>query len=310
MLQYALRRLLYSIPILLGVTLLVFLLFDVAGGNPVYHILGKNASEAEIERMTRVLGLDQPLWMRYLDYLGDLVRFDLGRSWETRQRIVDMFADGLGPTLALALPAFLLATAAALVAAMVAALHRNRWPDRVLVLLAVLGMSVTILAFIIGAQYYLAYAFDLFPISGYESGPRGLPYLALPVLIWVATQTGGDLRYYRSVFIEELNRDYVVTARAKGLSMGQVLSRHVLKNAMLPIISRVATDLPVLITGSLLLENFFGIPGLGNMSIRAVNAADFPVIKAVTLFGAAAYILANLVGDLLYAVFDPRVRLS
>lgn len=310
MLQFTLRRLLYSIPVLLGVTLLVFILFDVAGGNPVYHILGKNASQAEIERMTRLLGLDQPLWMRYFDYLGDLLRFDLGRSWETRQRIAEMFADGIGPTLSLALPAFILATLSALAVAMVAALFRNRWPDRSLVLLAVLGMSVTILAFIIGAQYYLAFTFDLFPISGYESGPRGIPYLVLPVLIWVVTQMGGDVRYYRTVFIEELNRDYVVTARAKGLSMAQVLTRHVLKNAMLPIITRVASDLPVLITGSLLLENFFGIPGLGNMSIRAVNAADFPVIKAVTLFGAAAYIAANLLGDLLYAIFDPRVRLS
>ena len=310
MLQYAVRRLLYSIPILLGVTLLVFILFDVAGGNPVHHMLGKHATQAEIDRLTHVLGLDRPLLIRYLDYLGDLARLDLGRSWETRQRIVEMFAEGIGPTLALTLPAFLLATLAALAVSMVAALYRNRWPDRTLVLLSIAGMSVTILAYIIGAQYYLAYLSGLFPISGYESGPAGIPYLVLPVLLWMATQLGGDVRYYRTVFIEELNREYVVTARAKGLSMARVLTGHVLKNAMLPIISRVATDLPVLITGSLLLENFFGIPGLGNMSIRAVNAADFPVIKAVTLFGAAAYILFNLLGDLLYAVFDPRVRLS
>lgn len=310
MLTFALRRLLYGIPILLGVTLLVFVLFDVAGGNPVFHILGKNASQAEIDRLTRALGLDQPLYIRYFDYLWDLLRLDLGRSWETKQRITEMFADGLGPSLALALPAFTIATLLAVAVAMVAALKRNRWPDRSLVILSVLGMSVTILAFIIGLQYYLSFRWDLFPISGYESGPAGLPYLVLPILIWVITQLGGDVRYYRSVFIEELNREYVITARAKGLSMAQVMVRHVLRNAMVPIISRVATDLPLIITGSLLLENFFGIPGLGNMSIRAVNAADFPVIKAVTLFGAAVYILANLLGDLLYAVFDPRVRLS
>lgn len=310
MLHYALRRLLYSIPILLGVSLLVFILFDVAGGNPVFHILGKNASQAEIDRLTRVLGIDQPLYIRYFDFLGDLLRLDMGRSWETKQRISEMFAEGIGPSLALALPAFLLATITALFVAMVAALYRNRAADRVLVLLSVLGMSVTILAFIIGLQWALSFKLDLFPISGYESGPAGIPYLVLPVFIWVITQLGGDVRYYRSVFIEELNREYVITARAKGLSMAQVMTGHVLKNAMIPIISRVATDLPLLITGSLLLENFFGIPGLGNMSIRAVNAADFPVIKAVTLFGAAAYIVSNLLGDLLYAVFDPRVRLS
>ncbi len=310
MLNFAVRRLLYSIPLLLGATLVVFLLFDVAGGNPVYRMLGKNASAAEIERMTHALGLDRPLWIRYLDYLGDLLRLDLGRSWETRQRVAQLFADGLGPTLALALPAFFLATALSVLVAMAAALYRNRWQDRLLVLASVLGLSLSVLALIIGSQYLFAFRLDLFPISGYERGFRALPFLALPMLIWIFNQLGGDVRYYRAVFIEELGKDYVVTARAKGLSMARVMATHVLKNAMLPVISRVSTDLPAVITGSLLLESFFGIPGLGDMSIRAVNASDFPVIKAVTLFGAAAYIAANLAGDLLYAVFDPRVRLS
>lgn len=310
MLHFVIRRLLYSIPLLLGATLVVFLLFDVAGGNPVYQLLGKNASAAEIERLTKSLGLDQPVWARYLDYLGDLLRLDLGRSWETKQRITEMFSEGLAPSLALALPAFFLATVAAVIIGMAAALYRNRLPDRLLVVVSVAGLSLSILALIIGAQYVFAYRWELFPISGYERGLASLPFLALPMLIWVANQLGGDVRYYRTVFLEELNRDYVVTARAKGLSMPRVMATHVLKNAMPPIISRVATDLPLIITGSLLLENYFGIPGLGNMSINAVHASDFPVIKAVTLFGAAAYIAANLLGDLLYAVFDPRVRLS
>lgn len=310
MLNFVVRRLLYSVPLLLGATLMVFLLFDVAGGNPVYRMLGKNASAAEIERLTHALGLDRPLWARYLDYLGDLLRLDLGRSWETRQRVAEMFADGLGPTLALALPSFLLATALSVAIAMAAARYRNRWPDRLLVLLSVLGLSVSVLALIVGAQYLFAFRLDLFPISGYERGFRALPFLALPMLVWIANQLGADVRYYRAVFIEELGRDYVVTARAKGLSMARVLSTHVLRNAMPPIVSRVSADLPLVITGSLLLESFFGIPGLGDMSIRAVNASDLPVIKAVTLFGAAAYIAANLAGDLLHAAFDPRVRLS
>lgn len=310
MLQFTVRRLLYSIPILLGATLIVFLLFDVAGGNPVYRMLGKNASQGEIDRLTRMLGLDQPLWARYLDYLGDLFRFDLGRSWETKQRISEMLADGIGPSLSLAAPAFALGVLLSIGVAMIAALYRNRLPDRLLVIGSVMGMSLSILALIIGAQYLFAFRMDLFPISGYEEGLKGLPYLALPMLIWIANQLGGDVRFYRTVFLEELGREYVVTARAKGLSMTQVMLGHVLKNAMLPIISRVATDLPLIITGSLLLENFFGIPGLGNMSIRAVYASDFQVIKAMTLFGTTAYIAANLLGDLLYALFDPRVRLS
>jgi peptide/nickel transport system permease protein len=175
---------------------------------------------------------------------------------------------------------------------------------------SVLGMSISILALIIAAQYLLAYHFDLFPISGFEFGLEGIPYLALPVLIWILNQLGADVRYYRSVLIEEIGRDYVITARAKGMSRAQAMRVHVLRNAMIPIVTRLVMEIPLLFTGSLLLENFFGIPGLGNMSINALNASDFPVIQAVTLFGSVLYILGNLVGDVLYAVVDPRVKLS
>jgi peptide/nickel transport system permease protein len=310
MLNYVLRRLLYTLPILLGITLIVFALFHVVGGDPVYRMLGKNASAAEAARLAHQLGLDRPLWIQYFDYLGGLVRLDFGRSWETKQRISSMLLDGVGPSLSLAVPAFFLGTLAALITAMMAVLFRHRWPDRLLVVLSVLGMSVSILAFIIGAQYLFAFRMDLFPISGFETGWRGAPYLALPVLIWMAAQLGGDVRFYRTVLLEEIGREYVVTARAKGLSMPQVMRRHVLKNAMIPITTRIMMELPLLFTGSLLLENFFGIPGLGNMIIRGLNAADFPVIEAFTLFGSVLYIGLNLLGDILYAVFDPRVKLQ
>jgi peptide/nickel transport system permease protein len=193
---------------------------------------------------------------------------------------------------------------------MISALFKGKAPDRILVVVSVLGMSLSILALIIAAQYLLAYRFDLFPISGFEFGLQGIPYLALPVLIWILNQLGADVRYYRSVLIEEIGRDYVVTARAKGMSRAQVMRVHVLRNAMIPIVTRLVMEIPLLFTGSLLLENFFGIPGLGNMSINALNASDFPVIQAVTLFGSVLYILGNLVGDVLYAVVDPRVKLS
>jgi peptide/nickel transport system permease protein len=310
MAAFILRRLLYTIPILLGISLIVFLLFHVAGGNPVYHMLGKNASPEEILRLTRQMGLDRPLWLQYLHYLGDLLRGDFGRSWETRQRIGGMILTGLGPSLCLAVPAFLATTALALAVAMASVLSKGKSLDRGLVFASVLGMSISILALIIGAQYLLAYRLDLFPISGFETGWSGIPYLALPVLIWIANQVGGDVRYYRSVLLEEIGREYVVTARAKGLSRARALRVHVLGNAMIPITTRLVMEIPLLFTGSLLLENFFGIPGLGNMSVNALNASDFPVIEAVTLFGSALYILANLIGDVLYAVFDPRVKLS
>jgi peptide/nickel transport system permease protein len=310
MLNYFIRRLLYTVPILLGITLIVFLLFQVAGGDPVYRLLGKNASALEVSRLAHQLALDRPLWWRYLHFLGDLMRLDFGRSWETKQRVTEMIAQGLGPSLALAVPAFILGTLAALATATTAALFRRRLPDRLLIVISVMGMSVSILALIIGAQYLFAYRFDLFPISGYESGLRGVPYLVLPILIWIASQLGGDVRFYRAVILEEMGRDYVVTARAKGLSMRQAVTRHVLKNALIPITTRMMTEIPLLFTGSLLLENYFGIPGLGNAIIRGVNAGDFPVIQAFTLFGSAVYIFFNLLGDLVYAMVDPRVKLQ
>lgn len=310
MLNYVVRRLLYTIPVLLGITFIVFLLFHVVGGNPVYRILGKNASIAEAARLAHELGLDRPVWAQYLSFLGDLLRFDFGRSWETKQRISEMIWQGLGPSLSLAVPAFALGTLAALAAAMLAVLFRRRWPDRALVVVSVLGMSVSILAFIIGAQYLFAYRFDLFPISGYESGPRGLPYLALPALIWIVSQLGADVRFYRAVILEEAGREYVVTARAKGLSMSRAMVRHVLRNALIPITTRVMMEIPLLFTGALLLENFFGIPGLGNAIIRGLNAGDFPVIQAFTIFGSIIYIFFNLLGDIVYALVDPRVKLQ
>ncbi len=310
MLSFLLRRLLHAIPILLGVTLLLFLLFYWVGGNPVYQMLGKNATAAEITRMTHQLGLDRPLWRQYLDYAGGLARWDFGRSWETKQRVSEMILDGLGPSLSLALPAFFLSALVSLGFALTAALFRNRWPDRALVVLSISAMSLSVLAFIIAAQYLFSFRRGWFPISGWEPGLAGVPFLALPILIWTAATLGASVRFYRAVFLEEIRREYVVTARAKGLAWPRILVRHVLPNAMIPILTQLVMELPMLFTGSLLLENFFGIPGLGNMSVNAINASDLPVIKAMTFIGAVLYIAANILGDALYAWFDPRIRVS
>jgi peptide/nickel transport system permease protein len=310
MLTFLFRRLAHALATLFGITLLIFALFHWVGGNPALRIVGKNATAVEIARVSRQMGFDRPFWTQYLDYLGDLLRLDFGRSWETKQRVSEMIFDGLGPSMSLVLPAFLIATLVALTVALVAALYRNRWPDRLLVTLAVAGMSLSILAFIIGAQYLLAFKVGWFPISGWEPGFRGVPFLVLPVAIWVAASLGSSVRFYRAVFLEEIRREYVLTARAKGLAWPRILSRHVLPNAMIPVLTHLVMELPMLFTGSLLLENFFGIPGLGNISISAINASDLPVIKAMTFIGAVIYLGANILGDILYAVVDPRVRVS
>jgi peptide/nickel transport system permease protein len=308
--SFLVRRLLHALPILFGITLLIFALFHWVGGNPVYRMLGKNASPAEITRMTHQLGLDKPLWRQYLDYAGGLARLDFGRSWETRQRVSEMIRDGLAPSLSLAIPAFVLSTLVALGFALAAALYRGRWPDRLLVVLSVVGMSLSMLAFIIAGQYLFSFRAGWFPISGWEPGFSGVPFLALPILIWIAASLGASVRFYRTVFVEEMRREYVIAARAKGLAWPRTLVRHVLPNAMIPILTQLVMELPMLFTGSLLLENFFGIPGLGNMSVNAINASDLPVIKAMTFIGAVLYIAANIAGDALYAWVDPRVRTS
>lgn len=309
-LTFLLRRVAHALSILFGITLVIFGLFHWVGGNPVLRLVGKNATAAEIARMSHQLGLDRPVWRQYLDYVGGLIRFDFGRSWETRQRIGAMILDGIGPSLSLALPAFVAAAVVALTIALIAALYRDRWPDRLLVTLSVAGMSLSVLAFIIGAQYLFAFRLGWFPISGWEPGLRGVPYLVLPVAIWVAASLGASARFYRAAFLEEMRKEYIITARAKGLAWPRILARHVLPNAMIPVLTYLVMEIPMLFTGSLLLENFFGVPGLGNMSISAINASDLPVIKAMTFMGALLYIVANILGDVLYARVDPRVRVQ
>jgi peptide/nickel transport system permease protein len=179
-------------------------------------MLEKSATPEEIARLSRQLGLDLPLWRQYIDYLAGLLRWDFGRSWETKQRVAQMILDGLGPSLSLALPAFLVATVVSLTVALVAALYKDRWPDRLLVTLSVAGMSLSVLAFIIGAQYLFAFKAGWFPISGWEPGLSGVPFLALPVAIWVAASVGSAVRFYRAVFLEEMRKEYVITARRCG----------------------------------------------------------------------------------------------
>lgn len=310
MTAFILRRLIYMVPLALGVTLVTFLLFNVVGGNPAYQMLGKHASPEQVKELTRQLGLDKPLLDQYADYLGQLIHLDFGRSWATHQKITEMIADGLLPSLSLAVPAFFLTGLFSIIISLIAAFYRNRFYDRLLVVLSVAGMSVSILVYIIAGQYFLSYVSGFFPISGYEDGFGAVPYLILPALIWIVVGLGGDVRFYRTVILNETGKEYIVTARAKGLSERVVMARHVLKNAMIPIITSMAMALPGLVTGSLLLESFFGIPGLGSMSINAINDADFPVIKAMTFFGSILYMAANLLGDLLYGLVDPRVRMK
>jgi peptide/nickel transport system permease protein len=243
---------------------------------------------------------------QFVFYLGRLARLDFGESLQARQRVSAMLRAGILPSLSLTVPIFLGGLLAAVAVSLVCAFFRDTRLDRAIVVVSVALMCVNYIAWIVFGQYLLAFRAGWFPVWGYQSWA----YLALPVLIGIVSSLGGEVRFYRTIMLDEMYRDYVRTAFAKGVGKPRVLFVHVLKNAMIPILTNVVVAIPFLYTGSLLLESFFGIPGLGSMGINAINSSDFDVLKAVILVGSVLYVLANLLTDITYALFDPRVKLA
>lgn len=309
--SYIIRRLLYTIPIILGVCLIIFAIFNLSGYDPAQLLLGKHASAKQIAEVRHELGLDRPLVEQYLDIVKSAFTFDFGRSWATKQQIIEMIKEGAVPSLTLTLPAFLISTTLSILLAIVVSFFRGKAIDRALVIISVSLMSIPSLAYILFFQKFFAYEMGWFEISGYEHGfPYFIPYIILPVIIMVVLNLGPDLRYFRTVILDDIYQDYVRTARAKGLSEKAVLLKHVLKNSLIPIITYVIIQIPFLILGTLLLESFFSIPGLGGLTVKAVFDNDFPVIKAMTILSAMGYIVFTVITDILYTVVDPRVRLK
>jgi peptide/nickel transport system permease protein len=248
------------------------------------------------------------MYVQFADYLREVVTFDFGKSYTTREDIRDKISHGIWPTLWLSVPAFFLTALLSLSIALVVAYFRGTIIDRAAVVFFVLLMSLPSLAYILFGQYILAAYKGWFPISGYGSSfQEKVYYLSLPVLISVFLNLGSDIRFFRNSLIEEVNQDYVRTARAKGLSESLVYLKHVLKNSMIPVITYVVIQIPYLVLGSLLLESFFSIPGIGGMTVEAVNNSDFPVLKAMTTVISVLYILTTILTDVFYRMVDPRM---
>ncbi len=317
---YIFRRLVYNVPVYLGIILFVMAALRV--NDPIWTYLGKHATQEQYDQFAKASGLDKPFLRQYFDFLSDVVRLDFTvESWDQPGiQVGKMIRAAIVPSLALTIPALGITSFLAICVGLISAYFRGRWMDQLLVFIAVLGMSVSFLVYIILGQYFGAFwlkqhlGMDLFAISGYPSGGLTMAtwayYCLLPILISVIVALGYDTRYYRAVMVEESNRDYITTARAKGASGPKILFVHMLKNAMIPIITRIMITLPFLITGSILLEMYFNIPGMGRRLILAINAKDFPVIQAFTAIFAALFIVTNILTDVLYAIFDPRVRLQ
>lgn len=311
MINYILRRLLYIIPVVLGVCLIIFLLFNVVAGDPAAILLGKHATADQIIELREELGLNKPLYAQYGDIVKSAFTFDFGRSWSTKQKISEMFSQGAIPSLTLSIPAFFIGTVLSILVSLITAYYRGKGIDLFIRVLSIAGMSISSLAYILFFQYFFAYKLGWFEISGYDFGfPDFIPYILLPIFIWIVLSLGRDVRFFRTIMLDEIYQDYVRTARAKGVDEKTVLLKHVLRNALIPIITYTVIQLPFLILGALLLESFFSIPGLGGLTLNAINSSDFPVLKAVAILSSIAYILFGLLSDVLYTFVDPRVKLN
>ena len=306
MLKYALKRLLELVPTTFGIIVLTFLLFNVVGGSPAQVILGKNATKESIAAFNRKYGYDLPLHRQFTKFCADLAHGDFGVSTEADEPVLDVLKRGVGPSLSLTAPILVGGTALGLALAMLCAAWRGGRFDRAVLVGSTVLMSVNYVVWVLAGQFIFAFRLRLFPVWGYESAF----YLALPALIGIVSGLGVDVRFFRTAILDEIYKPYVRTARMKGVPEWRVLFVHVLRNSLIPIVTYVSLSIPYLFTGSLMLESFFGIPGLGSVSINAIHSSDMAVIRAVVVLGALLYQGVNLATDLLYAWLDPRVRLA
>ena len=317
MATYVLRKLLYNIPVYLGIVL--FLMACLRVNDPVSGYLGKNASEEDYVAQKASMGLDRPFVVQYAVFLGKLATFDFSeQSWSQEGRTVgEILRSAIVPSLSITVPALALTTLISIVIALISAYYRGRLPDKLMMVSAVLGMSISFLVYIIFGQYWGAYVLnertgsELFAVQGYEPGVGNWAHFCLlPVLISTIVAMGYDTRFYRAVMVEESARDYITTARAKGATKRKIMFVHMLKNAMIPIITRIMITLPFLVMGSLLLEVYFNIPGMGRALYDSITVNDFPVTQMLVAIFAGIFILSVILTDVLYALVDPRVRLS
>ncbi len=309
MLRYIAKRILEMIPTTFGILLLSFVLFNVVGGSPAETILGKNANAESIAAFNHKYGYDKPLVFardsQFVKFVSDLCKGDFGYSIEMNEPVIDVLKRGIGPTLSLTVPILFGGVILALMLAMWSAAYRGRMVDKAILVGSTILMSVNYVVWVLLGQFFLSYKAGVFPVWGY----RGIWYLALPVMIGVLSSLGTDVRFFRTAILDEMYRPYVLTARSKGLTRSAIMLRHVLRNALIPIVTYVSLSIPYLFTGSLLLESFFGIPGLGSVSINAIHSADMAVVRTVVVLGALLYQFVNLATDVIYAFLDPRVRL-
>jgi peptide/nickel transport system permease protein len=288
---------------------LVFCLFKFFGGDPAEIVGGLNATQEQVTAIRAQLGLDQPWYQQLWIFLKSIFTFDWGKSWATNETVANLFATRLPATLTIMIPILVIEVALAIVFALAVAYVRGSLTDRAVMVITTVALSISFLVYIIVGQWLFAFQLGWFPVQGWSGDfwTNITRYAPLPVFLAVMVALAPYTRLYRSFFLDEINQDYVRTARAKGVGENTILFKHVLRNALIPILTNVGTRLPEIFVGSFLIESFFSIPGLGREVLLAVNRSDYPVVQAVTVYLAALTMLINLITDVLYKVVDPRV---
>jgi len=313
--QFAIRKLVYGIPLILGVTFISFLLMVYFGPDKSFELLGKNPTAEQIAEVRKELGYDRPFLVRYGHYLKQMATLDFGFSDSTGERVSRILKRTIPISLAMVTPGFVLGNLLGIALALLAAWYRGRWPDKLIMSGAVVGMSISFLVVIIAFQIIFStpYGLNMFPVRGWEVSDLGsyVYYVTVPTLATVFVTLGYNTRFYRAVLVEEMSRDYVRTARAYGTPPAQLLYKHVLKNSLVPIITRIMFSIPlVVISGSLLIESYFGIPGVGKITFDAITTGDQPILKAVVGLTAVLFVITLLVTEIMYRAADPRISLK
>jgi len=313
--RYLTRRMLYGIPLVLGVTFISFLLMVYFGPDKTYELVGKNPTAEQINEVRHALGYDRPFLLRYGEYLKELITLDLGLSDSTGEPVSSILKRTLPVSMALVVPGFVIGNLLGLALGLLAAWYRGKWLDKLVMSMSVVGMSISFLVIIIGLQILLCtpYGLNIFPVRGWQVDDIGsyFYYVAVPTLALVLVTLGYNTRFYRAIMADEIERDHIRTLRAYGARPAELLFKHVLKNSLIPVLTRIMFSIPfVLISGSLLLESYFGIPGVGLATFNAITSGDQPILKAVVGLTGVLFVLALTINDMLYSVVDPRVAKS
>ena len=304
MIKHIVKRILIAIPVLICVILVIFVMLRILPGNPAETMAGEHVSQAVIDKISREMGLDEPLYIQFFKYLANAVRGDFGTSYRLNRNVTGIILEAFPNTVKLSICAAVIAWVIGITAGLVAAVNQNRILDRLFMGGSLAGVSMPVFMIALVLQYLFAFQFKIFPVSGYDS----LACMVLPAISLGWNSAGSIARMTRSNLVEVMQGDYIRTARAKGLRESGVIIGHALKNAMLPVVTMMALQISSMLSGAVLTESVFGIPGIGRLAVNAIETRDMPLLQGTVIFTTILVIIGNLVADILYSVLDPRIR--